>query len=270
MVAVICLCIGGLKLLALGVSKGVKATAKAMGADEKTASEIGAVAGGLTARVAGVVVAADVIGNISDSLGNVAPDIDTSSVVTPTPDVGVDTSSMVGAVAGTTMISTAMPDLSPDINNVASATGVDNAVDFSSLNGVETSSTLQQFDANMDTGSLSTTFYDTNGFEQSNIVQIDDNSFVVQGADSMSLGTISVNDVTGNLTMHDVFGFQQGTITNSGTILGIDGLSDGRVISLGNGNMVIQDSMQHTIGHVLGNGICTDELGMPVGLIKNS
>ncbi|MBE6106666.1 hypothetical protein [Anaerovibrio lipolyticus] len=263
-VGLICLFIGCLNLLALGVSKGVKTTAKALGADEKTASEIGAVAGGITARVAGVIVAADVIGNISDSLGNAAPSVDTSSVVTPTPDVGIDTSALAGTLTSPAMAATAMPDLSTGTDSVAVTAG---AIDLS--NGVDASPSLQQFDTNMDVIHSSTTIYDTNGFEQANIVQMDNNSFVVQDINSMNLGSIDVNDVTGNVTMFDTFGFQQGSITDTGTILGIDGLSDGRVVSLGNGNMVIQDNTQHTIGHIFNNGICTDELGMPVGLIKN-
>ena len=78
----------------------------------------------------------------------------------------------------------------------------------------------------------------------------------------------TINDISGDMSLFDNLGIHTATITSSGNIQGIDGLTDGHIIHLNNGDMVIQDPQNQTIGHILKNGVITDENSIPIGSIK--
>ena len=109
---------------------------------------------------------------------------------------------------------------------------------------------------------------DSHGFEQVHIVQTSNDAFVIQDNMNLRIGSATINDISGDMSLFDNLGIHTATITSSGNIQGIDGLTDGHIIHLNNGDMVIQDPQNQTIGHILKNGVITDENSIPIGSIK--
>lgn len=109
---------------------------------------------------------------------------------------------------------------------------------------------------------------DSQGFEQAHIVQTSDDSFVIQDNMNLRIGSATVNDISGDISLFDSLGVHTATITSSGNIQGIDGLTDGHIIHLNNGDVIIQDPQNQTVGRILKNGVITDSFGLPIGSIK--
>lgn len=110
--------------------------------------------------------------------------------------------------------------------------------------------------------------YDETGHLEEKIVQTDEHTFAIQDSQSMMEGTIHVSSITGDMSLDDVLGIHQGTITNDGIIKGVDGLTDGHIKTEYNGDRIILDDKNQTIGRILNNGIITNAIGMPLGNIK--
>ena len=110
--------------------------------------------------------------------------------------------------------------------------------------------------------------YDETGNLEEKIVQTNEHTFAIQDAQGLSEGTAHLDSITGDMSLDDALGIHQGTITNDGIIKGVDELTDGRIITQYNGERIIQDSTNQTIGHILKNGIITDAQRMPLGSIK--
>ena len=110
--------------------------------------------------------------------------------------------------------------------------------------------------------------YNTTGTLEEKIVQTDEHTFTIQDSQSMMEGTIHVGSITGDMSLDDSLGIHQGTITNDGIIKGVDELTDGHIKTEYNGERIILDDKNQTIGHILKNGIITDAKGMPLGNIK--
>lgn len=105
---------GALGVIARTVAKGTSSIAKAFGASDKTADEIGSFVGSATARVAGAVVVADVAGKVLDNVDtSQAVSVDTGSldVVSATPDF----TDSISSVAMST------PDFTDSISSVATS-----------------------------------------------------------------------------------------------------------------------------------------------------
>jgi len=110
--------------------------------------------------------------------------------------------------------------------------------------------------------------YNETGDLEEKIVQTDEHTFTIQDSQSMMEGTIHVSSITGDISLDDSLGIHQGSITNDGIIKGVDELTDGHIKTEYNGERIILDDKNQTIGHILKNGIIIDAKGMPLGNIK--
>ena len=144
--------------------------------------------------------------------------------------------------------------------------------DFSSIepaNNLNDNTNLTVTDNNIDVKPQTTLgVYDETGTLEEKIVQTNEHTFAIQDSQGLTEGTVHLDSITGDMALDDALGIHQGTITNDGIIKGVDELTDGRIITQYNGERIIQDSTNKTIGHILKNGIITDAQGMPLGSIK--
>ncbi|MBP3816996.1 MAG: hypothetical protein J6H31_01720 [Butyrivibrio sp.] len=114
------------------------------------------------------------------------------------------------------------------------------------------------------------TIQDTNGFAVEYINPITSTHATITDNMGIMNGDITKDSITGDITLHNSAGLSIATITNEGTIQGIDGLTDGHIIHMENGSTIIQDNLGHTLGYINQQGIITSADGKMLGKIKHS
>lgn len=249
LISVFVIFINALRVLALLVAKGTTKAALALGASEETATDIGNFAGYATARVAGAVIVADVVGNVLNNI-DTSPSIDTGSVdvVSATPD-------FTGSMSSAAM---SMPDFTGSISSAATS--------------------MPDFTGGMSGAAMSTPDF-TSGISNVASVGSVSNSVGVAAAAMTSSDMITPDfTVTSSGMIFDAqeqFAgmFQNNTLFDSN--MQFSGRIDGNTIFDANNQLagtirdnVIYDSLQQEIGSIDDNGHVYDSLKQYVGKIK--
>nr|DAK26704.1 MAG TPA: hypothetical protein [Caudoviricetes sp.] len=108
---------------------------------------------------------------------------------------------------------------------------------------------------------------DDMGMNAGHVIQTSKHDYVIQN--DMGQQTMSVHeDHLGNIDAQDNMSQHVGMITDDGNILGADGLNDGRVVTLNNGDQIIKDAQgMHTLT-IKADGTMLDPLGQKIGSIR--
>lgn len=108
---------------------------------------------------------------------------------------------------------------------------------------------------------------DNMGMTEGKIVQTSAQDFVLQ--DSAGQTEITAHaDYLDNIDLQNQMGQHVGTITNDGTIKGADGLTDGNVTTLENGDQIVKDTQGLTVAKIKADGTVLDSQNMSLGAIK--
>lgn len=215
--------IGTLQLLAAGIFTSTKSIAKSFGASEKTANEVGEFAVQVIAKIASVVLIADIFGNLFNSNNadaSQAINIDTSSA-TPDFSSGIDV---------TSNIDTPSMDFSSTVNtasNVDVSTFTNNKFDGMSVTDVSgmTAMSMSRDGSIFDIQQQFAGRFDGNTFFDSN------NQFAAR--------------IDGN-NLYDSNNLYAGTINDNGTIFDSEHKFAGRIDEHGN----IFDNLNQFVGKV--------------------
>ena len=199
--------------------------------------------------------------------------VDSSDAVAAGPDV-IDTSSVNGDVSNVSVDPTMT---SSPIDNSGFGTSPDTSTNMNSIDNLTPSDgsslssyTISQTDSQGVVPAFqAATIQDANGDTIGQVNPISDTSATVTDTNGMYQGSMTQNNLTGDVMLNDASGLTLASVTSSGIVQGVDGLTDGRLIHMENGATIIQNSVGQTLAYVNQNGVITGTDGMTLGRIKS-